>query len=167
MTQRRALVVEVDAATQLGVLGFLRAQGFQCVAVSSPDEAQEALTDGSFSFTLVDLSGNGTDASELTECLKLCGRNSGPIIAVSNRYDNRFAMAAFEVDALLHKPLNHDELQQTIDKLVRPQAEMLGPGPAPEQLGGRIQREIELWSSPKMLERARSSARPPASTSPS
>jgi two-component system, NtrC family, response regulator AtoC len=152
MTQRRALIVEVDAATQVGVLGFLRARGFQCIAVSSPDEAQEALTDGSFSFTLVDLSGNGTDASELMECLKLCGRNSGPIIAVSNRYDDRFAMAAFEVDAMLHKPLNHDELQQTIDKLVRPQAEMLGPGPAPEQLGGRIQREIELWSSPKMLE---------------
>src|SRR5262245_51028710 len=152
MTQRRALVVGADAATQLGVLGFLRARGFQCVAVSSPDEAQEALTDGSFSFTLVDLSGAGTDASELMECLKLCGRNSGPIFAVSNRYDDRVAMAAFEVDAMLHKPLNHDELQQAIDKLVRPQAEMLGAGPAPEQVANRIQREIELWSSPKMLE---------------
>src|SRR4030095_5250322 len=111
MTQRRALVVEVDAATQLGVLSFLRARGFHCVAVSSPEEAQEALTDGSFSFTLVDLSGNGTDASELMECLKLCGRNSGPIIAVSSRHDDMFAMAAFDVDAILHKTLNQDELQ--------------------------------------------------------
>jgi len=150
MTEQRALVVEVDAATQLGLLGFLRARGFQCVAASSPDEAQEALADGSFSFTLVDLSGNGTDATELMECLKLRGRNSGPIIAVSNRHDDSFAGAPIEVEAMLHKPLSLDVLQQTIDKLVRPQAEALGP--APEQLGGRIRREIELWSSPKMLE---------------
>src|SRR5207249_10670433 len=82
MTERRALVVEVDAATQLGLLGFLRVRGYLCVAVSSAAEAQEALTDGSFSFTLVDLTSNGTDAGELIQCLKLRGRNSGPIIAV-------------------------------------------------------------------------------------
>src|SRR6059036_2189409 len=51
---------------------------------------------------------------------------------------------------MLHKPLSLDELQQAIDKVVRPQAEALGP--APEQLGGRIRREMELWCSPKMLE---------------
>ena len=55
MTERRALVVEVDAATQLGLLGFLRVRGYLCVAVSSAAEAREALADGSFSFTLVDL----------------------------------------------------------------------------------------------------------------
>jgi len=51
---------------------------------------------------------------------------------------------------MLRKPLSLDELQQTIDKFVRPQAEALGP--APEQLGGRIRREMELWCSSKMLE---------------
>src|SRR5947209_2725585 len=65
MTERRALVVEVDAATRLGLLGFLRARGYQCVAASSPDEAKEALKTGNFTFTLVDLSGNGPDAAEL------------------------------------------------------------------------------------------------------
>jgi len=150
MTERRALVVEVDAATQLGLLGFLRARGYQCVAVSSADGAAEALADGAFNFTLVDLSGNGTDAAELMECLKLRGRNSGPIIAVSNRRDDGLATAPIEVEAMLHKPLSLDELQQAIDKLVRPQAEALGP--APEQLGGRIRREMDLWSSPRMLE---------------
>ncbi len=150
MTERRALVVEVDAATQLGLLGFLRARGFQCVAASSADEAQDALKDNSFSFTLVDLSGNGGDVTELMECLKLRGRNSGPIIAVSNRHDDGFAAVPIEAEAMLHKPLSLDELQQAIDKVVRPQAEALGP--APEQLGGRIRREMELWCSPKMLE---------------
>src|SRR5438132_9232385 len=150
MTERRALVVEVDAATQLGLLGFLRVRGYQCVAVASADEAAEALADGSFNFTLVDLSGNGSDAAELIECLKLWGRSSGPIIAVSNRRDDGAAMAPIEVEAMLHKPLSLDELQQAIDKLVRPQAEALGP--APEQLGGRIRREIDLWCSPRMLE---------------
>jgi len=51
---------------------------------------------------------------------------------------------------VLHKPLNLDELQQTIDHLVRPQAEALGP--ATEQVAGRIRREMDLWSSAKMLE---------------
>ena len=126
MVERRALVVEVDAATQLGLLGFLRARGFQCVAVSSADEAQEALAEGSFSFTLVDLGGNGADATEMAQCLKLRGRNSGPIIAIASRRHGTVA-AALEVDAVLHKPLSLDELQQAVDKLVRPQAEALGP----------------------------------------
>jgi len=34
MTERRALVVEVDTATQLGLLSFLRVRGYECVAVS-------------------------------------------------------------------------------------------------------------------------------------
>jgi two-component system response regulator AtoC len=150
MTERRALVVEVDAATQLGLLGFLRVRGYQCVAVASADEAREALEDGSFTFTLVDLNGNGTDAGELLRCLKLRGRNSGPIIAIAGRRDHGPDAAPLEVEAVLHKPLSLDELQQAIDTLVRPQVEALGP--APEQLAGRIRREMELWCSPKMLE---------------
>src|SRR3989454_2143055 len=150
MTERRALVVEIDAATQLGLLGFLRVRGYQCVAVSSADEALEALADGSFSFTLVDLGGNGTDAADMLHCLKLRGRNSGPTIAVTDRRDNGLDAAALDVEAVLHKPLNLDELQQAIDTLVRPQAEALGP--APEQVTGRIRREMEFWCSAKMLE---------------
>jgi len=150
MTERKALVLEVDAATQLGLLGFLQARGYQCVAASSPGEAKDALACGSFSFTLVDLSGGGTDAAELMECLKLHSGDSGPVIAVSDRAEDGPVGARFGVDAVLHKPLSLDELQQAIDKLVRPQAEALGP--APEQLGGRIRHEMELWRSPKMLE---------------
>jgi len=148
MTEQRALVVQVDAVTQLGVLGFLRARGYQCVAASSPDEAQEALTNGNFAFTLVDLSGNGTDARQLRECLRVRGQNSGPIIAVSNSREDT-PVTPIEVEAVLHKPLRLDELQQAIDKLVRPQAEALVPAP---QLGGQIRPEMELWCSPKMLE---------------
>ncbi len=150
MTERKALVLEVDAATQLGLLGFLQARGYQCVAASSPGEAKDALACGSFSFTLVDLSGGGTDTAELMECLKLHSGDSGPVIAVSDRTEDGPVGARFGVDAVLHKPLSLDELQQAIDKLVRPQAEALGP--APEQLGGRIRHEMELWRSPKMLE---------------
>jgi len=150
MSERRALVVEVDAATQLGLLGFLRARGYQCVAASSAGEALQALASGSFNFTLVNLNGNGPEADELIQCLKLHGENSGPIIATASRRDAGLVTTSLEVEVLLHKPLSLDELQHTIDKVVRPQAEALGP--APEQLGGRILREMELWSSAKMLE---------------
>ena len=151
MTAPRALVVEVDAAvTQLGLVGFLRARGYQCVAASSVKEMTEALAEGSFSFTLVDLNGHGTESAELIECLKLRGRRCGPIITVAGRPDDRLAAAAIEVDAMLQKPLSLDELQHAIDKLARPQAEALGP--APELPGARARRELELWCSPRMLD---------------
>src|SRR5207247_1552828 len=79
ITERKALVVECDAAAQLGLLGFLRARGYQCAAVSTPGEAFEAL-----------------------------------------------------------------------DHLIRPQAE--ANGPAPEQVAGRIRKEMDLWCSSKMLD---------------
>src|SRR5213594_756646 len=150
MTERRALVVEVDTATQLGLLSFLRVRGYECVAVSSAGEALEALADTTFSFTLVDLGSNGTDPAELIRRLKLHGRNSGPIIAVTDRGDDGLHPVPLEVDTVLHKPLSLDDLQEVMDALVRPQP--AAPAPSPDQIASRIRREMELCCSPKMLE---------------
>src|SRR5213594_4860830 len=150
MTERRALVVEVDTATQLGLLSFLRVRGYECVAVSSAGEALEALADTTFSFTLVDLGSNGTDPAELIRRLKLHGRNSGPIIAVADRGDDGLHPVPLEVDTVLHKPLLLDDLQAVLDALVRPQPST--PAPSPDQTASRIRREMELCCSPKMLE---------------
>ena len=150
MIERRALVVEVDAATQVGLLGSLQARGYQCLIVSSSEEALEALADGSFSVTLVDLSSNDSDPDELIQRLKRHGRNSGPIIALADHRDNGHYTVPLEVDAVLTKPLSLDELQQAMEKFGRPQPEALGS--ASEQMGGRLRREMELWCSPKMLE---------------
>jgi two-component system response regulator AtoC len=106
------------------------------------------LNNGTFIFTLVDL--DGAHADDLIQCLKLRGKNSGPVIAIASSRDNGTESAPLEVDAILCKPLNPDEFEQTLAKLVRPQAEAVSP--APEQLGGRIREEIELWRSPKMIE---------------
>src|ERR1700752_423501 len=141
ISERKALVVEGDAAAQLGMLVFLRARGYQCSAVSTPSEAVEALVDGDFSFTLVNLTGDGTDAADLIRRLKLRGRSAGPVIAVADRPTNGSHPVPAEVDAVLHKPLSLDELQQAIDHLIRPQAE--ANGPAPEQVAGRIRREMD------------------------
>src|SRR2546426_10492351 len=105
MTERRALVVEVDTATQLGLLSFLRVRGYEGVAVSSAGEALEALADTTFSFTLVDLDSNGTVLAELIRRLKLHGRNPAPIIAAADRGDDGFHPAPPKVDTVLHKPL--------------------------------------------------------------
>src|SRR5207249_2169240 len=150
MIERRALVVEIDAATQVGLLGSLQARGYQCLIVSSAEEALEALADGSFSVTLIDLSSNDSDPDELIQRLKRHGRNSGPIIALADHRDNGHYTVPLEVDAVLPKPLSLDELQQAMEKFGRPQPEALGS--ASEQMGGRLRREMELWCSPKMLE---------------
>ena len=149
MSEMRALVVEVDAPTRTGLFGFLRRRGYQCVAASSATEALEALADGSFSFTLVDLDGNGTDPAEQIRNLKVRGRNSGPIIAVADRVHNLDA-AELAVEVVLPKPLNLDELQQVLDTVIHPVASDLSSGP--EQTAGRLTREMDLWRSPKMLD---------------
>ena len=142
-------MVEVDTATQLGLLSFLQVRGYECVAVSSAGEAMETLAEGTFSFTLVDLGSNGTDPAELIRRLKLHGRNSGPIIAVADR-DNGLHPVPLEVDTVLHKPLSLDDLQEVLDALVRPQPS--APAASPDQIASRIRREMELCCSPKMLE---------------
>ncbi|PYM99083.1 MAG: hypothetical protein DME07_20970 [Candidatus Rokuibacteriota bacterium] len=149
MSEMRALVVEVDAPTRTGLFGFLRRRGYQCVAASSATEALDALADGSFSFTLVDLDGNGTDPAEQIRNLKVRGRNSGPIIAVADRVHNLDA-AELAVEVVLPKPLNLDELQQVLDTVIHPVASDLSSGP--EQTAGRLTREMDLWRSPKMLD---------------
>jgi two-component system response regulator AtoC len=149
MTERRALVVDVDAAAPMGLLGFLRVQGFQSLFVSSTDEAREELEKGSFCFTLVDVGHDGVDADELIQELRARYRNSGPIIAVADRRTNGHEGEPMDIDAVLDKPLRLDQLQQAIEKLVRPQTE---PVAMPDQPDGRIGREMELWASPKMLE---------------
>src|SRR5436190_1962029 len=150
MTERKALLLEIDAATRLGLLSFLRLRGYQCVVVSSAGQALDVLADTSFSFTLVDLNSNGSDAAELLQCLKLHAKNSGPIIAVADRRDRGLDGVRLDVETVLHKPPSLEELQQAIDALARPKPEALGP--APELMGGRMRREMELWRSPKMLE---------------
>jgi two-component system response regulator AtoC len=149
MTEQKALMIGVDSPTQLALLDLLRDRGYRCIAAASPEEAQEALTKGNFAFTLVDLSANDDDGRHLRECLGGRGQNSGPIIAVSNGLEDG-AVTPIEAEAVLHKPLSLEELQQAIDKVVRPHVEALVP--APDQLGGQIRREMELWCSPKMLE---------------
>src|SRR5439155_217632 len=153
MTERKALLLEIDAATRLGLLSFLRLRGYQCVVVSSAGQALDVLADTSFSFTLVDLNSNGSDAAELLQCLKLHAKNSGPIIAVADRRDRGLDGVLLDVETVLHKPPSLEELQQAIDALARPEPEALGP--APELMGGRMRREMELWRSPKMLEARR------------
>jgi two-component system response regulator AtoC len=148
--EQRALVVDVDSGTHLGLVGFLRGRGYQCLTVSSTGEALRALTDGSFSCTLVDLSGPGSAESRLMQCLKLRGPNSGPVVAITDRDDDGFA-ASLEVDAVLHKPLGLAELEKVIDDVV------VGPPaaahePVAEQMDGRIRQETNLWRSPKMIE---------------
>src|SRR5215510_1857301 len=148
MAGRRALVVGSDAATQVGLVGFLRARGFQCITASSLTETREALAAGSFALTLVDLSAEGADPRQLRESLALRTENSGPVIAVSYGAEDTPSIP-IDAEAVLHKPVSLEELQQAIDKLVRPPAEAL---PTLGQQGGQIRRQMKLWCSPKMLD---------------
>src|SRR4030095_147913 len=150
MIEQRALVVEVDPVTEPELLGFLRGRGYQGLAVSSTGEALQALADGSFGSTLVDLSKPAPAEAGLIQCLRLRGPSSGPIIAITNGHDAAVDSALLEVEAVLHKPLSFLQLQQVIESLLRPPAGTHGS--ALEQSDGRIRQETNLWRSPKMME---------------
>jgi two-component system, NtrC family, response regulator AtoC len=150
MRDPRALVVEIDRATRPEILGFLRDRGYECVEVSSVAEAVHALAGGRFSFTLVDLTNNGIDEAATIQSLKLGGHNAGPIIAVTNRDGYGAGTAVLGVEAVLHKPVSVEELEQALDLPVRPLVEPLGT--ATEQAEGRIRHEMNLCCSPKMME---------------
>jgi two-component system, NtrC family, response regulator AtoC len=148
MIERRALLIQSDSPPQLDLINFLRSRGYQCVVASSSEEIVDALAEGSFSFTLVDLNGNGAGA-KLVDGLKTRFRNSGPIIAISNH--DGFGAPPTDVDATLQKPLSFAELQTAIEALGRPDP----LATAPEPIDGRINREMELWRSAAMLEARR------------
>src|SRR5215831_17612045 len=149
MIEQKALVVEVDPGTRLGLLGFLRGRGYQCLTAASTGEALQALADHSFDCTVIDLSSIETIEAGMIHCMKLRGPNSGPVIAITDRQHDGIDAASLEVEAVLRKPLNLAELEQAIDDCVRPHE---AHGPTPEPTDGRILQETNLWRSPKMLE---------------
>jgi two-component system response regulator AtoC len=150
MIERKALVVDFDGVSRPEILSFLRLRGYECVAVSSVGAALRALADDRFSFTLLDLDQNGTNEAAVIRSLKVGGPNSGPIIAMTNRDGNGAGTAVLGVEAVLHKPVSLDELEQALDLPARPQPETIAP--SSEQIDGRIRHEMNLCCSPKMME---------------
>jgi two-component system response regulator AtoC len=149
-TEKRALLIDIDPATQPGLLGFLRGRAYQCITVSSTEAALQAISDTSFGCTLVDLSSAATSQAALIQCLKLRQPNAGPIIAITDQRDKRVDAISPEVEAVLHKPLGLTELQSVIDNLSPPASDTHAQ--ETEQADSRIRRETSLWCSLKMME---------------
>ena len=150
MNERKALVVESDPATRTAVRGLVRRCGYQCVAVSSADAARDALAEGGFSFTFVDLGFDSEDPAELIRSLKASGRNSGAIIVVADHLVHDQKASELAVDAVLPKPVNLDNIEDAINNIVRSSTESLSAALA--QVPDRLTREIDLWRSPRMLD---------------
>src|SRR5262245_42585245 len=147
MNERRALVVESDPATRTAVRGLVRRCGYQCVAVSSADAARDALAEGGFSFTFVDLGFDGADHAELIRSLKASGRNSGAIIVVGDHLVHDQKASELAVDAVLPKPVNLDDIEDAINNIARLSTESFSAASA--QVPDRLSREIDLWRSPR------------------
>ena len=119
---QRALLVEIDAATQLGLLGFLRGRGYQCLAVvylgSSPGTRR----------TLASSCTRGRPQqcrdrrARLIQCLKLRQPNSGPIIAITDRDSARRAPFRRRWRPCCINRSGLAELQQVIDQPIAPPA---------------------------------------------
>ena len=152
MAEPRALIIDVDTVARRPLLDFLQTRGYHCVAVAG-EQVLQAVAEGSFAFTIVDLARNGAETIDVLQSLKIHGHNSGPIIGIVDSADEGAATVSLPLEAVLRKPLMLDDLEQALDTLMRVPLEP--PGLAPESAAARIQHEMELWCSPRMLEACR------------
>src|SRR3989449_3708332 len=152
MDDQSVLVVEGGAGMQSHLLAFLRMRGYASVLATSVGEALDPLAHRSSRFTLLDLDLNGHDAAEMVQRLKLRGGDPGPVIAFSRGTNGRHELdsSLLAVDAVLDTPLAYGDLDRAIaDILVTPEraaGQVQGGPPA------AINKEIELWQSPRMRE---------------
>ncbi len=149
MGQQAVLVVEADTAARHDLGDFLRDRGYQCVLVSSVQEALEPLAHSDFLFTLLHLKSNGTDGLDLVHRLKLQGGDPGAIIGMVDERDNHGSVDSIPlvIDTVLRPPFRHEELAAAIKEATAPVG---APKQPPEHALARIGREMELWCSPRM-----------------
>src|SRR3989475_2924483 len=152
MDDQSVLVVEGGAGMQSHLLAFLRMRGYASVLATSVGEALESLAHRSFRFTSLAPDRNGPDAAERVQRLKPQGGDPGPVIAFSRGTNGRHELdsSLLAVDAVLDTPLAYGDLDRAIaDILVTPEraaGQVQGGPPA------AINKEIELWQSPRMRE---------------
>jgi CheY-like chemotaxis protein len=119
---KTALVCDDNRETAEGIVKMLSLVGFQCRAVYSPRVAIESMSRGLPDLLVIDIHMQGVDGHEVIRFIRrdplLC---PVPILAVSSDTQDAIvsSILAAGANAFLPKPVEFDDLEQTLQKIVR------------------------------------------------
>jgi DNA-binding NtrC family response regulator len=147
---RRLLIIEDDTALSQMLEMHFEDQGFAISTAETARAGLEQLQRARFDLVLLDQQLPDGRGSELISAL-LEPDPQLPVVMMTGRHDLELAIAAIQKGAadFVHKPIKTDELQQTVERLLREReasdndegstAAARGPGddPAPRDLIGR------------------------------
>jgi two-component system, NtrC family, response regulator AtoC len=147
------LMVEADPVMQRHLGSLLSAWGYEPVLASTVDESMATLAHNDFVFSLLDVSLDGADGTELLRRLKIQGGRPGPIILLANGngIQRTIEATALGADDFLKKPFTPEELENVVKSALSRPRRSWGPT-SDDDPRARLQRELGLWRSPQMRE---------------
>src|SRR5712691_2353513 len=153
VASRLVLVVESDPTVQRHLASLLANLGYEPVVTGSVAESLAALSHNRFLLSLVDLSLDGADGTELLRHLKVQGGSPGPVIVIANdgSVQRMPEVAALGAEDVLQKPFTPEDLENAIKNAIARPSRVWGQAPQ-EDRGRRLQQELALWQSPQMRE---------------
>ena len=117
----QVLVAEDNAVNQVLIESILRHLGHQPVVVGNGAEAVQRLQEGRFDVVLMDMQMPEVDGLEATRRIRALGHRAArvPVVAMTAnaRDEDRRACLDAGMDAFLSKPIDFDELAQTLRRL--------------------------------------------------
>jgi len=150
MKSRLVLVAGSEVETQQHLARFASESGYEPVVAGTMDQALAELTQRRFLVTFLDA---GLDPAQLLRRLRTSGGTPGAIVVVTDPgvSSETTEAATLGADDFLQKPFTSDDLENVIkNALARPRHSW--DRPADDDGRGRLQEEVGLWRSPKMVE---------------
>ena len=153
MNTKSVLVVEVEPVTCHHIKALLHQSGFTPLMVSSVGEAFAVLSQTRVLFSIVAMELNGTDGIEFLRQLRLQGGDPASVIMLFHPPNiKRIAEATtFGTADFVQKPVKREALDNAIKEVTSRFPDLWSRSTSDDPIA-RLEQEIALWRSPKMLE---------------
>ncbi|MEW6682468.1 MAG: response regulator [Nitrospirota bacterium] len=116
--KKRILLADDDPDVLLGIRDRLESFGFQVTAVSNGREAVEAMTLGGYAMVIMDVTMPEMDGIEALRMIRL-RHPATPVLVITSNVENAVTALVEGAHAYLLKPIDHERLRATVDRLVR------------------------------------------------
>ncbi len=116
--KKRILLADDDPDVLLGIRDRLESFGFQVTAVANGREAVEAMSGGAYALVIMDITMPEMDGIEALRMIRL-RHPTTPVLIITSNIENAVAALVEGAGAYLLKPIDHERLRTTVDRLVR------------------------------------------------
>jgi two-component system response regulator AtoC len=149
-SSRLVLIANGDPAHQRHLSTLVSGLGYEPVITGSVSESLAALSRNRFILSLIELDPDGT---ELLRRLRVEGGSPGQVIAIADGDGSGGPpeAAALGAQEILQAPFAAEDLEKVIKNAIARPPRTWGPEPQLDP-GQRLQDELALWKSPRMLE---------------